>query len=161
MIHRFAMFLGHQTLAMSVVLASLLVGSGEGAVWSERFGAPARRASVGVLFALAALALGLLAFAFLLEGAWSLPLGVRIAIVAAFVGVVGFFLGLPFPAGLGWVLDRHPGAAAWCVGINSFASVLATVLALPIALVSGYSSVLEAGALAYGVALLAAQGFAR
>jgi hypothetical protein len=44
---------------------------------------------------------------------------------------------------------------AWCVGINSFLSVFATVLAIVMALRFGYTSVLVVGLAGYALALVA------
>ena len=41
----------------------------------------------------------------------------------------------------------------WCVGINSFTSVVATVIAIPLSLFSGYTAVLGVGVAAYVLAL--------
>ena len=70
----------------------------------------------------------------------------------AYVGPLGFLLGLPFPALFARAQGRREGDLAWCLSVNAFASVVATVGAIPIALVAGYSAVLASGILAYGAA---------
>ncbi|MCC6647734.1 MAG: hypothetical protein IT374_19465 [Polyangiaceae bacterium] len=154
LLHRFGMFLGHQTYALCVVLASLLLGTGLGAAWGERWHPSGRvraaAASVAVACVVAALTVGL---GPALRALGGLPFAARGAVVAAACGGLGLLMGLPFPAGLAWIQRAHPVALPWCIGINSFASVLASVLVSPLCLRLGYTSVAW---LAIGAYLLAA-----
>jgi hypothetical protein len=143
LIHRFAMYLGHQTYAMSAVLGTLLIATGIGATVGERLlPAPPRRLLVGVLATVGLLLAGYFGLPGLLESSWGQPLPVRALMTLAFLGPLGFVMGLPFPAALSWIAGRHPGAATWCIGINAFASVIATVAATPLTLMFGYPAVI-------------------
>jgi hypothetical protein len=157
LIHRFGMFLGHQSYSLSVVLATLLVATGAGAVVGERWlPDPGRRALAGVTCVLVLLAFDRMALPVLLEALWSGSLAVRAAFAVAFVAPIGFAMGFPFPAGLRWVGARYASAIPWCCGINFFASVLASAIAIPLALVWGYSTIFAIGAACYGAVGLAA-----
>jgi hypothetical protein len=70
----------------------------------------------------------------------------------AFTVPTGITMGLPFPAGLAWLSERHPGSLAWCVGINGFASVIATIVVIPLSIGFGYTAVLLSGAGLYALA---------
>ena len=156
MIHRFSMFLGHQTYGLTVVLASLLIGTGAGAHFSHRLweAAPERRARLGVAVIGALLAAGFVGLPALIEAAWNAPLWLRALTTMAFTVPTGFAMGMPFPAGLAWLSRHQPGAMAWCVGINGFASVIATVAVIPLSMGLGYSSVLGWGIALYITAAL-------
>lgn len=155
LIHRFGLYLGHQTYAMSVVLGSLLVGTGAGALLGERMIASAiRRISVGVGVIVVLGAAGVFALPLAFDATWALPLVLRGALVFAFVFLLGFAMGFPFPAGLRWLVGRHAAAAPWCIGINWFASVMASVAVTPLAMRFGYTFLLACGMAAYVAAAL-------
>ena len=121
LLHRFSMFLGHQSYSLSAVLATLLATTGLGALYGERIvGDPRKRALAGIAATIALLALVALLVPHVLELAWRAPLALRMAIAVAFVGPLGFVMGFPFPAGLSWVGGENRPALPWCVGINFF-----------------------------------------
>jgi hypothetical protein len=63
------------------------------------------------------------------------------------------------PAGLAWVARQAPAAAPWCIGVNAFASVVASAVVVPASMFAGYSAVLAAGAALYAVAGALSRGF--
>lgn len=155
LLHRFGMYLGHQTYAMSVVLAPLLTGTGIGAFLGERrIPDPRRRVRVGVLAIVGLVVLGYWALPALLGATWGWPVVGRAALVIVYVTLLGVAMGLPFPAGLRWLGAERPAALPWCIGINSFASVLASVAVTPLAVRFGYVIVFGAGVSLYGLAAL-------
>ncbi len=161
-IHRFAMFLGHQSYSLSVVLATLLGATGAGAFLGSRLSAPPhRRVLYGVAGVLGVLALWLFVLPSLFDAAWTGSLALRIFVAIAFVAPAGLAMGLPFPAGLDWVSRQRPAVLPWCVGVNFFASVVATTAAIPMSLVFGYHVVLASGVVLYLVCAAVAAGFWR
>jgi hypothetical protein len=159
LLHRFGMYLGDQTYAMSVVLAPLLVGTGLGAwIGERRIPDPRTRVRVGGAAIVALVGLGWFALPPLLNATWSAPMGVRVAIVTACVLLHGVAMGLPFPAGLRWLGRVRPQAVPWCIGINSFASVIATVAVTPLSIRWGYVIIFGAGVTLYALAAVLAQG---
>ncbi len=161
LLHEFGVFLGHQTYALSVVLASLLLGTGLGSALGERWHpSPRARAALGCA-AIAVIVLGLtFGLQPSLRALWGLPLVARGAVVVVVCLSLGALMGLPFPAGLRWIQARHPLALPWCIGINSFASVLASVAVSPLCLRHGYSRIawLAIGAYLVAAALSRALG---
>lgn len=154
LIHRFAMYLGHQTYAMSAVLGTLLIATGFGAMFGERLlPDPTRRLFVGVGCVLALIAVGQASLPDLQEATWGQSVLVRGACSLAFLAPLGFAMGLPFPAALSWMAARHPGAVVWCIGINAFATVVATVAATPLTLIFGYPAVLWSAVGCYAAVL--------
>lgn len=156
-LHRFAMFLGHQAYAMGVVLATMLVASGIGSLVGPRYVRdPGKRSAIGVAAMLAVVLLGYFAGPAAIDALWESALPTRILLTIAFTAPAAFAMGLPFPAGLAWVSDHSPNTLPWCIGINFFASVLATTAAIPLALFYGYGVVLSVGLVSYVVVALVA-----
>jgi hypothetical protein len=158
LLHTFAMYLGHQVYSLSIVLSTLLIATGLGAQLGERLGLPApKRARVGALGVIAVSVLMLVALRPLLEASWPLPLPVRAAVAFVFILPLGWFLGQPFVSGLSWLRVRAPRAVPWCIGINAFASVIASVSAIPLSMAYGYRAIALCAIASY----VAAAGLAR
>jgi hypothetical protein len=151
---RLVIVLGHPTLALSVVLFSMLLGTGVGAALSARLfpdGNIARAGSV-IVATLIALVCAL-PIVPALEHVHASAL--RIGIIFLVLAGVGFVLGFAFPLGV----RRVAGTGEWAVqkmwAINGAASIAASVLAGLVGLALGTPAVLGAGILAYAVALTA------
>jgi spermidine synthase len=153
LIHRFGMYLGHQTYGMVVVLAALLLGTGTGASMSERIapdpGAAIRR---GAAWILVVGVFALLALPPILSSTWGEGSIVRGGVAVVFVFAIGFGMGLPFPSGLRWLTAHAAPSVPWSIGINSFASVVASVGVIPVTMSLGYRAVLLSGLALYAVA---------
>ena len=138
--------------AVAVALACLLVFSGAGGAASARWRAAgqarALAALLGVLAVLLVFRRAALGSALGLAPAW------RLAAVMLGLGPAGFLMGVPLPTGLRRLAGGGEGRAyAWAA--NGIAGVLASVLALPLAMAAGIRWVYLAGAAAYLTAALA------
>ena len=154
LIQRFVLFLGFPTYALSIVLFALLVFTGIGALLSAR-AADQRRMLLGALGAACALIL-VAAFALpdLLRALIGLPFGVRVVLSVVMLAPFGLLLGTAMPAGLTRLAGSHPGAVPWAWGVNGVTSVLASVLAVVVAITFGFTAVTLLALLCYLVALL-------
>jgi hypothetical protein len=143
-IHRFSLFLGHPLAAITVTLASFLVSAGVGSGISKRVAA--RWPQLAIILAVAAIVSLGAVYAMMLPrlfgGLMGLPLSTKIAIAVGLLAPLGFFMGLPFPLGLGRVSEGAPGLVPWVWGINGCASVVAAVLASLLAIHVGFTTVL-------------------
>lgn len=83
------------------------------------------------------------------------PLALRMLLVAALVAPAGFFMGIPLPLGMGFLGRVWPGLIPWAWAVNGCFSVLSPVLAVMLALSTGFSAVLGSGAALYAAAFLA------
>jgi hypothetical protein len=156
MLNRFSLFLGHQTYSFIIVLSTLLISTGLGAWQGERLIPNYKiRAVVGCGLVVALLVLGSFLLPRVIESAWNSSLMVRAIATIAFVAPTGMVMGLPFPAGLTWIGIKYSKTVPWCVGINGFASVLSTIVIIPISLLFGYSAVLLTGGGLYAIAGIA------
>jgi len=78
----------------------------------------------------------------------------KFLLVFLMVSPLGFFMGIPFPAGLRLLSERDTSLIPWAWAINGCISVLAPVLAVLIAMSSGFTTVLWCGASAYLLAFI-------
>ncbi len=85
----------------------------------------------------------------------------RIVIATLSLFPLGFFMGMAFPLGLRSASVTSPALTPWLWGINGAMSVLASVLAMVIALASGISASYWTGFGCYAVATLAYVQIAR
>jgi hypothetical protein len=80
---------------------------------------------------------------------------VRIAVAAALLSVMGVLMGTAFPLGMRLAMASRRDLTAWLWGINGATSVLASVLAVVIAMAVGISAAFWTGVAAYVLALCA------
>ena len=83
-------------------------------------------------------------------GAWPLPL--RLAAVLVLIAPLAFAMGLPFPLGLQWFGKRSAALVPWAWGVNGCASVLASPLAMMIAMQWGFTLTVAVAAVCYAMA---------
>jgi hypothetical protein len=149
-IQRYILMWEHQTLALSVVLAVILVSSGLGSYISKRIKSFAPIAAIIGAVIVISIPMAIVADRVLsdLSGASS---GMKILATLLGAGPLFFCMGMPFP----WTLRRLSqeqtgrGLFPWMMGINSITTLLGGALSLAIALDLGFRFVLFAGALAY------------
>jgi hypothetical protein len=132
----------------------MLVSSGLGSYFSRRVLAD----DEGRLFralALIAVLVALLAAIVtpLLAAGVGLPRELKFAITVLLISPAGFFMGMPFPAGLQRLEAWHKPSVRWAWSLNAAASVLGSVGALVCAIYLGLVQTLLAGGLLYVVAL--------
>ena len=154
---RLIIALGHPTYGLSVVLFALLVSSGVGSWLTsgvDHLAAPrAGRQRLIVLI----IVLAVFGIVTPLVTRWSEPMTTPIRIVAAVLLLfpTGLFMGMAFPLGMKLASTRARDLTPWLWGLNGAASVLASVLAVCIALTWSISTAFWTGVVAYLVALLA------
>lgn len=157
-IQQFILFLGHPVLSLTLVLFALLLGTAAGSRRSQRWAVSALPARV--FAAATGIVILVLLYRAVLPGVFALLLGqpvvVRGAATVALLLPLGMLLGMPFPSGIRWFERDGSDQVPWLWGINGFASVLGSVLAMVLAWKSGFSAALLAGMGSYVlVAILA------
>ncbi|MGI9578385.1 MAG: hypothetical protein ACR2OH_09315, partial [Microthrixaceae bacterium] len=145
MIQQLAEYLGYPSYSLTVTLASILIFTGLGALWSTRFSAEPRRAIPVLLAVLAALTIG---YRFLLgpltDSTLTAPFMVRVAIAFLLLAPLGLVLGMFMPFGLRTVGALSPHAdeyVAWGWAINGVFSVIGSVLTTILAMSWGFRTV--------------------
>ncbi len=158
LIQQFILYLGQPAYAVTAVLFTLLFFSGIGSRLSTRL--PHQPALGGLV----ALAFGL---PFFLPRIFDLTLGLafplRLGLSVVLLAPLGVFMGLPFPKGIAWLLEREgerrqlPDASAavpYAWAVNGAMSVVSSVIAALLALSFGFSWALFVGASCYAGAWL-------
>lgn len=150
LLQRFILFLGHPTYAFATVLFAILTFSGLGSLVSARL---SLRKALGGLIA------AIVSYPFVLPHLFQLLLGgalvFRVMASVVMLAPLGFLMGFPFPLGIGLTDRIAPRLIPWAWGVNGCASVLSSILAVMIAVSSGFSRVLLFGGVAYALALVA------
>jgi hypothetical protein len=152
LVQRFILFVGRPVYALAVVLFGLLMFSGLGSILSRRVSWRGALAALVILVLLYPMLLPLL-----VQSALGLPLIARFFIGVMSLAPLGILMGMPFPKGIAWLERVSSDLIPWAWGVNGAVSVVASVLAALIALSVGFTVVLIAGAVCYGVALVVSQ----
>jgi hypothetical protein len=153
LIQKFGLLLGHPNLALSVVLAALLLSTGVGSLLSALVVKALFGSLRFVSYALSFVLLAELLLVFPRLGLWmALPLAGRVALVAFLVAPIGFLLGAYFPTGLERLKQVSPEVVPWAWGLNGMASVVAPVLAVAVSMTAGITALFLAAVPVYMVA---------
>jgi hypothetical protein len=164
LIQRLILFLARPAYAFSLVLFSVLVASGFGSYCSgkvivhDKNGAFTAKKFFGRVPLLIVTPFIILAYAFSLERllmpAMASPLWMRYTLSFFVILPLGFVMGVFFPAGVRVLGQLTDDAIPWAWAVNASVSVVASVLAVVIALSWGFTAVLCIAAVAYGLAVL-------
>ncbi|MFC1684508.1 SAM-dependent methyltransferase [Pseudomonadota bacterium] len=157
-IQKFILFLSHPLYAVAVVLSAFLVFAGLGSGWSNRLVTDYgdRRVVGWAVMAICVLG-GLFLFLpqYLFPMLIGLPDPVKIIISVVLIAPLAFFMGMPFPTAVARLGRDGPDLIPWAWGVNGCASVLSAVLATLMAIHLGFTLVVIAALLLYGLAYLA------
>lgn len=153
---RFGLILGHPTYSVTVVMATFLIGSGLGSLFSGVFKV---RAASKLLFSVAILLVGA---ATALElylpelSLWLLPQAfwIRCAVTVAVLAPMAFLMGICFPTGIRVLAEGRQRLIPWAYGVNGGASVLGSVITVALAMSIGFGKVQWVSAGLYVVAAL-------
>jgi len=142
LIQRFALYLGHPTYALGLVLGVLLVFSGLGSFLSQKF----FRGRSWLIWVAVAGIIGVNVLAMKLAPALvsetiSRSFFSRALLTAAWAGLLGIFMGMPFPAGVSRLEQSSPGLIPWAWAVNISASVVSSILAVMLAMSLGFNLV--------------------
>ncbi len=150
-IHEFTFYFGHPVFATAASVSILLIASALGSYYSGSFQNTKKQLTVFSF----GIALLVMVLTFLLPGILSISMGLsfvlKIIIALFLIGVPGFFMGMPFPAGIKHLADKRQDDIPWAWAFNGYFSVISTALATIISVESGFSSVLFLAALLYGI----------
>jgi len=139
-IQKFILFLGYPTYSLSVILFSLLTFSGIGSYLSGRLPLSPRKV---ILVAVGLLSIVALGYIFVLPLVFNHFLAasrqVRIMVSLIFLFPLGLLLGMFFPMGIRIIAAENKRFIPWAWGVNGFASVIGTVLAIILAMSYGFN----------------------
>jgi hypothetical protein len=152
-IQRFILVLSQPIFSVSIVIFSLLLGSGVGSYLSSRIDPLSKKHK----FVLLCIALLLPLYGLtsnLLGPLLSLPPFLRALFSFLVISPLGLLMGMPFPLGLRVLKDSNRSLIPWAWAINGCASVLGSLLPIILALFLGYSWVFLIAGFAYLASLL-------
>lgn len=152
LIQRMILPLENPAYAVSAVIFSLLTGAGLGSLLTHRFSALRRPAMLPLL------GLAVILYSFIMpsltETMLHLPLPLKALFVFLMLIPVAFLMGIPFPSGLYLLGRERPLLIPWAWVVNGSFSVLAPILAVMLAISTGYRVVLISGAFIYVLAFI-------
>jgi hypothetical protein len=149
-------YLGDPAYSLAIVLAGLLLASGIGAAVSgqlARLGA-ARVICYATVCIGAAMILWLGINRTVHPATMRLPLLARASIVLAGLLPVGIIMGMPFPTAIRKLETLYPNFIAWAWGVNGVTSVLASIVAIIVAMRFGFTVVVCMAAATYFLAMM-------
>ena len=155
LIQRFILYFGYPIYAITAVISTMLISSGAGSYFSSRV-SNVRKSAAKINLIVAGI---LLFYAFgltpILEATIGSPGFIKILCALLLIGVPSFFMGMPFPLGIKHLSFRNETHIGWAWGINGSISVIATSLAMLIAVEGGFRIVITVALINYLLAFLA------
>lgn len=151
---RFGLILGHPSYSVTVVMATFLIGSGLGSLFSGIFRI---RAASKLLFTVAVLlVLAAIAFERYLPvlAEWLLPqsFSMRCLVTVGSLLPIAFLMGICFPTGIRVLAEGRERLIPWAYGVNGGASVLGSVVTVALAMSIGFAKVQWVSAFLYVIA---------
>ena len=155
-IQKFMHLIGSPLYTYSTVIFTLLLGAGLGSVSSEKLGiSPRSRWAIPFIAVLVFGVALLLIYPSATHFAMAFPLGWRVAIGAAMIFPLGFFLGMPFPLGILAIEHQPRGAIAWAWGMNGVFTVAGGLGSMIISLIRGFDFAIGIALVLYAGAMVA------
>jgi len=142
MVQKFTLFLGQPVITLLTVIATMLIASGIGSMFSFKFLGNNRKRLIFIFIIITILcvAVGLLN-PVIFSSMVRFDLIWRILVSAALIFPLGFFLGMPFPIGLSLIKDSERKYVAFAWAVNGFFSVIGTVASIILAMIFGFKFV--------------------
>ena len=160
MIQKFILFLGHPVYSLAVVLFSVLAFSAIGSYLSGRVSED--RLTLALVKLLLVLVSLVVVYIILLPpifyGLVGLGRELRIVLAVILMAPLAMVMGMPMPIGIRLLARKAPEIIPWAWGVNGATSVMGSVAALVIAILTGFNQALLVGA---GLYLLATAFIAR
>ncbi len=154
-IQQFTLFLGEPVYSASAVLSSILVFSGLGSIMQKRYFSnlktKIRFAVLAILFITTVL---FFITEFITNSLIHLPAAARYLITILLLMPLSFFMGWMFPAGIEQLDIQSGELIPWAWGINGFASVAASPLAILLSMSFGLTAVIALAMVFYLFAAL-------
>ncbi|MFN3396586.1 MAG: hypothetical protein ACK4Z9_07315 [Thermodesulfovibrionales bacterium] len=151
LIHRVILPLENPSYAFATVLTSILLWSGIGSILSQKIDKPERPFVLIALFIMIIL-YDYLFLSVLSDHLYRLSIPYRIIAVFFSLSALCLLMGIPFPTGIKRLGKMEPEAIPWAWAVNGFFSVLSPILAMILAMNTGFKSVLFVGAVCYLIA---------
>lgn len=159
LIQKFTLFLGNPAITMITVIAVMLIASGIGSFFSEKF--LIRKFALwdknkNIFFVFIFIFFLVMIFSFTNAAVFkylsSLSIALKIVISSFIIVPLGFMMGMPFPYGIKILEDKESIPIVWAV--NGFFSIVGTVITVILAMMVGFKVVFVIAGVIYLLALL-------
>jgi hypothetical protein len=151
---KFILYLGSPTIALSILLGSLLVGMGAGSFFGGKIyvqDAVKRLKSISGLILIAGELL-FVAHPLILNKLLAYGLVIRVLVCFILLSPFGFLLGIPFPTGIQMLKQNNlVKYIPWMYGVNGIFSVLGSVSAVILSMTFGFTASFSIGLGMYGI----------
>jgi spermidine synthase len=156
MIQKFILFLGHPVYSLAVVLFSVLAFSALGSYLSGRVSEERLTPVLMKLLVILVLmvVLYIIALPPIFYGLVGLPREIRIVLAVVLMAPLAMVMGMPMPIGIRKLARTAPEIIPWAWGVNGATSVMGSVAALVIAILTGFNQALLVGAGLYMFAMV-------
>jgi hypothetical protein len=154
LIQRFILYFGTPVISASLVIGIMMIASGVGSYVTSVL--QLNRRTLLIVIALVIIC-GVLLFAGLnplLRASSGHAPYIKIIITVLVIALPAFFMGMPFPLGLKSVSIDRNSLVPWAWGINGCLSVIASPLAILIAVEAGFTWVMVVAVMVYSLAFL-------
>ena len=149
--HAFGLVLGSPTWSLGTVLSVLLLFSGAGSLSASRISTSSKGLALAFGLLMAVLGAFILTRGLILARLVGMDLPLRVLLSAVVMAPIAFLMGIPMAAGMSRVGNR-PMLRMWGWAANGALSVLASVVAIFLAIHVGITATFLAGLLAYAMA---------
>ena len=147
LIQKMILPLEHPPYAISTVILGILMGSGAGSLMSERFRFMKHPRTI--LMLVGGITLYSLLLPIIIREIIPLALSAKSVLIVFLILPISVLMGIPFPLGLSFLDKVDPALIPWAWAVNGCFSVIAPVVAIMIAVSTGFSTVLFIGAIMY------------
>ena len=159
LIQKFILFMGNPTYSITVVLFAILTAAGCGSFLSGKLPWNLKKVLLVVVIGIVLLSwLLLIVSPLVFKTFLGSSMAVRMLVSIAFITPLGVFMGMPFPLGITLTNQVSKRFIPWVWGINSYATVLGTVLCVIFALSFGFKAVMFIACGIYLVGMLTVLG---
>jgi len=153
-------YLGHPMYSLALVLAGLLFFTGIGSYISgQRTISPARLIKEGMIGTSIVIVIWLLLMPLVISATIGTSIWLRGALTLISLLPLGLLMGIPFATGIRCLSEVQGRFIPWAWGINGLTSVMASILAILLAMRVGFEAVLILGALSYVIGYFASKRF--
>ncbi len=157
LIQRFILYFGHPIYAITAVISIMLLSSGAGSYFSSKINNVTRFATKVNLAVAGLLLVYTVGLTPMLEATIGSHDMIKIILALILIALPSFFMGMPFPLGIKHLSKSNESHIGWAWGINGSVSVIATSLAMLIAVEGGFRTVITVALLSYLLAFGAMQ----
>jgi hypothetical protein len=161
MIQKFTLLLGQPVYTLLTVICSMLIFSGIGSMFSEKV-IKLFRDKIYILFGIIFILTTAIALLnpLIFDALSRSDLSMKIIISVLMIAPLAFFMGIPFPYGMGKIDQNSKILIAFGWGVNGFFSVLGSILVVMLTMSYGFRVVFITAAVIYLIAMLVSKKLA-